>query len=93
MNYDRSIDDSGELLRVVAENASDAIISIDHESIILFANPAAERVFGYSLSEILGQQVTLLMPEYLRHLYKAAVHAYVKTGQKHISRTALQLTG
>jgi two-component system cell cycle sensor histidine kinase/response regulator CckA len=93
MKYDRSIDDSGELFRVVAENASDAIISIDHESIILFANPAAERVFGYAIPEILGQQVTVLMPEYLRHLHKAAVHAYVKTGQKHISWTGLQLTG
>jgi two-component system cell cycle sensor histidine kinase/response regulator CckA len=93
MNYDRSIDDSGELFRVVAENASDAIISIDHENIILFANPAVERVFGYSVSEILGQQVTLLMPEYFRHLHKSGVHAYVKTGQRHISWTGLQLTG
>ncbi len=93
MNYERSIDDTGELFRVVAENASDAIISIDHESIILFANPAVESVFGYSVSEILGQQVTLLMPEYFRHLHKSAVHAYVKTGQRHISWTGLQLTG
>jgi two-component system, cell cycle sensor histidine kinase and response regulator CckA len=87
------IDDSGELFRVVAENAADAIISIDHQSIILFANPAAERVFGYPLSEILGQQVTLLMPEYLRHLHKAAVHAYLETGQKRVSWKGLQLQG
>jgi two-component system cell cycle sensor histidine kinase/response regulator CckA len=93
MSHDHSIDEPGELFRVVAEAASDAIISIDRDSVILFANRAAERVFGYSLSEILGQQVTLLMPEYFRHLHKAAVHAYVKTGQKHTSWTGLQLTG
>ena len=93
MSYEPPIGDSDELFRVVAENASDAIISIDHESVILFANPAAERVFGYSLSELLGQQVTNLMPDYLRHLHKAAVHAYVKTGQKHTSWKGLQLTG
>jgi len=93
MNDHRPIDDSGELFRVVAENAADAIISIDHQSVILFANPAAERVFGYPLCELLGQQVTLLMPEYLRHLHKAAVHAYLETGQKHVSWKGLQLQG
>ena len=93
MDHDRANDESGELFRVVAETASDAIISIDHDSIILFANSAAESIFGYSLSEILGQQVTLLMPEYLRHLHKSAVQAYMTTGQKHMSWTGLQLTG
>jgi two-component system, cell cycle sensor histidine kinase and response regulator CckA len=93
MERDGATNESSELFRVVAETASDAIISIDHDSVILFANRAAERIFGYPLSEILGQQATLLMPEYLRHLHKAAVHAYLKTGQKHISWTGLQLTG
>jgi len=93
MDHDRSKDESSELFRVVTETASDAIISIDHNSIIRFANPAAEKIFGYSLSEILGQQVTLLMPEYLRHLHKSAVQAYLTTGQKHMSWTGLQLTG
>ena len=93
MNDHRPIDDSGELFRVVAENAADAIISIDDQSVILFANPAAERVFGYPLPEIVGQQVTLLMPEYLRHLHKAAVHGYVETGQKHVSWKGLRLQG
>jgi PAS domain S-box-containing protein len=93
MSQDHPIDDSDELFRVVAEAASDAIISIDRDSVILFANRAAERVFGYSLSDILGQQVTFLMPEYFRHLHKAAVHAYVKTGRKHTSWAGLQLTG
>jgi two-component system, cell cycle sensor histidine kinase and response regulator CckA len=93
MSHDHPIDDPGELFRVVAEAASDAIISINRDNVILFANRAAERVFGYSLSEILGQQVTFLMPECFRHLHKAAVHAYVKTGQKHTSWTGLQLTG
>jgi PAS domain S-box-containing protein len=93
MDHDRATNESSELFRVVAETASDAIISIDQDSIILFANPAAERIFGYPLPEILGQQVTLLMPECLRHLHKTAVRAYVNTGQKHMPWTGLQLTG
>jgi PAS domain S-box-containing protein len=82
MERDGATNEFSELFRVVAETASDAIISIDRDSVILFANPAAERIFGYPLSEILGQQGTLLMPEYLRHLHQAAAHAYVKTGPK-----------
>ena len=93
MDHNPVTNESSELFRVVAETASDAIISIDQDSTILFANPAAERIFGYPVSDILGQQVTLLMPEYLRHLHKSAVHAYMKTGQKHMAWTGLQLNG
>lgn len=93
MDHASGADQSGELFRVVAESASDAIISIDQDSLVLFANPATERIFGYPLCEIVGQQVTILMPGYLRHLYKAAVHDYLETGQKHTSWTGLKLTG
>jgi PAS domain S-box-containing protein len=93
MDHDRASHESSELFRVLAETASDAIISIDQDSIILFANPAAERIFGYPIPEILGQQVALLMPECLRHLDKTAVRAYGNTSEKHIPWTRLQLTG
>ena len=93
MDHDRATHESSELLRVVAETASDAIISIDHDSVILFANPAAERIFGYTIPEIVGQQVTLLMPECFRLLHKTAIGSYVSTGQKHIPWTGLQLPG
>src|SRR6266404_460537 len=93
MDHDRATNESSELFRVVAETASDAIISIDQDSVIRFANPAAERIFGYPISEILGQQMTLLMPDCFRHLHKASLRAYVNTGKKHIPWTGLQLTG
>ena len=49
MSHDHPIDDPGELFRVVAEAASDAIISIDRDSIILFAN-----LWGIALREWKG---------------------------------------
>jgi diguanylate cyclase (GGDEF)-like protein/PAS domain S-box-containing protein len=48
--------------RAVAEAAPDAIISADAEDRIVFWNPAAERIFGYTAAEAIGQPVTLLMP-------------------------------
>ena len=85
--------ESEEHYRAVAEAATDAIITIDSESTILVVNPAAERIFGYSTEEMIGQPLTMLMPEYLRHLHKAGITRYVETGRKHIGWAAVQLPG
>lgn len=84
---------SEEHYRAVAEAATDAIITIDSDSTILMVNPAAERIFGYSSEEMIGQPLTMLMPEYLRHLHKTGITRYVETGQKHIGWAAVQLPG
>jgi PAS domain S-box-containing protein len=88
-----SLRESEEYYRAVAEAATDAIITIDSDSIILIVNPATERIFGYSSEEMIGQPLTMLMPEYLRHLHKAGITRYLETGQKHIHWSAIQLRG
>ena len=85
--------ESEEHYRAVAEAATDAIITIDSDSTILVVNPAAERIFGYSSEEMIGQPLTMLMPEYLRHLHKAGITRYMETGQKHMQWSAVQLPG
>jgi PAS domain S-box-containing protein len=82
-----------ERYRIVAETASDAIITIDEESLILFINTAAEKIFGYRVEEMMGRQLTMLMPEYLRHVHRAGIKRYVETGQRHISWEAVELPG
>ena len=79
--------------RALAESASDAIVTIDAQSKILFVNRAAERVFGFSLGEMLGHQITMLMPDYLRHVHKSAIARYAQTGRKHMDWTRVQLPG
>jgi PAS domain S-box-containing protein len=82
-----------QLFRVVAETATDAIVTIDERGTILFVNTAAERIFGYAISEMMHQPVTMLMPNYLREAHRAAVGGYSQTGKEHFSRTAIKLTG
>ena len=82
-----------DLFRIIAETASDAIITIDDTSTILFINPAAERIFGYRLSEMIGQSLTMLMPEYLRHVHEAALERYTHTGKRHIDWEGVELPG
>jgi PAS domain S-box-containing protein len=85
--------ESEEHYRAVAEAATDAIITIDSDSTILIVNPATERIFGYFTEEMIGQPLTMLMPEYLRHLHKAGITRYLETGRKHIQWSAVQLPG
>ncbi len=79
--------------RIVVETVADAIVTVDEGSVIRFVNPAAERVFGYSRDELLGAQLTMLMPDYLRHVHKAGMRRYMETGQKHISWEGVELPG
>jgi PAS domain S-box-containing protein len=82
-----------ESSRIIAETASDAIITIDRDSIIQFVNRAAERTFGYTRDEMLGHSLTMLMPDYLRHVHEAGIRRYVETGQRHIEWEAVALPG
>jgi PAS domain S-box-containing protein len=85
--------ESEDRMRTLAETASDAIITISEESLILFINPAAEKVFGYTIADMLGQDLTMLMPEYLRHLHQAGLNRYLQTGSRHIGWDAIELPG
>jgi PAS domain S-box-containing protein len=79
--------------RIVVETVADAIVTVDEGGSIRFVNPAAERVFGYSQGELLGAPLTMLMPEYLRHIHEAGMRRYVETGRKHISWEGVELPG
>ncbi|MFQ5551399.1 MAG: PAS domain S-box protein, partial [Gemmatimonadales bacterium] len=90
---EEALRESEEKYRVVAESATDAIITIDEASRIIYANPATEKVFGYAADDLLGQPLTLLMPESLRSRHIAAIAKFIDTGQKSISWEGLELTG
>jgi PAS domain S-box-containing protein len=85
--------ESEERYRIVAENAADVIITIDQESTIVFVNESVERVFGYTVTELLGKPLTVLMPEYLRHLHDVGLGRYVQTGQKHLNWQSIEIPG
>jgi PAS domain S-box-containing protein len=88
-----SLLESEERYRIVAETASDAIISIDQQSTILFINRAATRIFGYEIEQMIGQSLTMLMPEYLRHVHEAGINRYLETGKRHLSWEHIEVPG
>ena len=88
-----ALGDGEERHRVVAETASDAIITIDKNSMILSANPATEWIFGYSPDELIGRTLNLLVPTYLERLHEAALRRFVTTGVRDVHWRAAELPG
>jgi formate hydrogenlyase transcriptional activator len=83
---------SEEQFRNVVETATDAVVTVDETGHILYFNPAMTRIFGYSASELIGQPLTILMPEYLRKLHQTGFQRYLKTGQRHLNWQGVELT-
>jgi len=54
---------AGEQVRALAEAVEDGVITIDDRGVIVGLNVAANRIFGYSGDELLGENVSTLMPE------------------------------
>lgn len=71
-------------LRAVLESAVDAIITIDHRGIVHSVNPATERMFGYTAAEIVGNNVSMLMPSPYHEEHDEYLGRYLRTGEKHI---------
>src|SRR5688500_15140331 len=71
-------------LAAVVATAVDAIVTIDERGMIESANPATERLFGYGPDEMIGQNVSMLMPEPYRGEHDSYVARYLSTGEARI---------
>ena len=77
----------------MVRSIGDAIISSDHFGNIVGWNNAAERIFGYTETEILGQPLTVLMPDHHRDNHLAGMARVVAGGEKHVIGKIVELTG
>ncbi len=83
--------ESEERFRNLAETASDAIISADASCKIIYFNPAAERIFSYSSTEIIGKPLTLLMPERYHDPHRQGLHRFLRTGEARVIGKTVEL--
>ncbi len=83
--------ESEERFRNLAETASDAILSADSEGKIIYFNPAAERIFSYSSTEIIGQPLTLLMPERFHAPHRQGLDRFLRTGEARVIGKTVEL--
>jgi len=69
------------LAKAILAARSDAIIEADSRGVIRFWNPGAERIFGFSRAEAVGQSLDIIIPERLRKRHWEGFDESMKTGQ------------
>ncbi|HEY3307594.1 MAG TPA: PAS domain S-box protein [Desulfuromonadaceae bacterium] len=73
------------LRQKIVEDSSDAIMFADREGIIHLWNSGAQRMFGYSEAEAIGQSLDLIIPENLRQRHWDGYFRVMESGQSHYS--------
>jgi len=81
------------LLNAIIENAIDGIITIDNKGIIETINPSACKLFGYSEHEVIGRNVSVLMPSPDRERHDAYIDRYERTHEKRIIGIGREVMG
>ncbi len=79
-----ALQDRTRRLRAVFETAVDGIITIDDRGGIDSMNPAAESIFGYRADEVVGRNVTCLMPEPYAAQHDGYLRRYLQTGERKV---------
>ena len=86
-------DHAAQELRALLDAAVDAIIVIDAAGRIETFNPAAEKLFGFTEQEMVGQQCQLLMPEPDRSAHDDYLRRYLATGEARIIGIGREVLG
>lgn len=90
---ERALRESEAAYRVVVETTRDGLLTVDESGTILFANPAAEALFGYEAPELVGENLTSLMPQRYRDRHSAALSRYAVSGEKSSSGEEMRFPG
>jgi PAS domain S-box-containing protein len=77
----------------IVDTVADGIITIDEKATVLSFNPAAERIFGYTKAEIVGENVNVLMPPPYRAQHDGYVRSYLTTRKAKIIGKGREVLG
>lgn len=80
-----------ELIRQTLEQAIDAVVMIDAHNTVTFYNRAAERLWGYPASEVVGRNVKMLVPPAMRESHDGFVNRHRTTGEDRIVGTSREV--
>jgi len=81
------------LLKAIIENAIDGIITIDDRGKVESINPAACKLFQRNEAEVIGHNISMLMPPPDRDRHDEYINRYQRTGDPHIIGTGREVMG
>lgn len=79
--------------RSILESAHDAVITADSKGDILSWNKAAENIFGYTESEVLGGPLTIIVPDRYKSLHEEGIKRVGQGGERHVIGNTVELSG
>lgn len=79
--------------RLLWETCPDAVVLVDPDGCIRFANPAVKEVFGYTVEEVVGQQMGMLFPERLRSGPMVGFEQFFHGGNSRVRLHAVEASG
>ncbi|MCG6551537.1 MAG: PAS domain S-box protein [Candidatus Magnetominusculus sp. LBB02] len=80
-------------LQSIVNTAADAIITIDTNHRIIYWNKASETIFGYSASEALNKDISVIIPERYKQKHKEGVKRVIETGQSNLVGKTFEMSG
>jgi two-component system sensor kinase FixL len=86
-------EDSHIRYQMVNDTLLDGLVIASEQGIIESFNPAAEQLFGYTATEVLGKNVSLLTPEPHRSRHDAYVRHYLQTGEARVIGRGREVEG
>jgi PAS domain S-box-containing protein len=89
----RALRASEAYTRTIVNNAADAIVVISEGGLIETFNPAAEQMFGYGADEVVGQNISMLMPSPYREEHDGHIARYLRTGHTAVLGRRRELVG
>jgi PAS domain S-box-containing protein len=88
---DRRLAESEYRFRTITDTAPTGVVTADSAGTIDFFNRAAERMFGYTSDEIVGRNVTILIPERFREAHRTGLNRFRRTGETRIIGRTVEL--
>jgi PAS domain S-box-containing protein len=88
-----ALHDSEERLRAILQTAVEGIITIDERGVVESMNPAAQKLFGYRAEEVVGRNISMLMPSPYREAHDGYMAQYLATGQARIIGIGREVIG
>jgi len=79
--------------RAIMETANDGIITADSEGLILSWNKAATTIFGHAQADVIGQSLTLIIPEEFKAAHERGIERVSGGGQHHVMGKTVELSG